>query len=58
MYKCSCCGREVEDVRAHREVEVAVHSIGCWDSFKQDVLCDVCYKELLFTINAYCVEDA
>lgn len=56
-YQCSCCGREAEKGRAYREVEVSIHSIGNVDYFKQDVLCDVCYKELLYTINAYCEED-
>lgn len=56
--KCNCCGREINDLQCKRSVRVAVESRGCEDYFHANLLCNICYEEILITLGAYLdVED-
>ena len=51
--KCNCCGREIKDGQGKRNVRVSVESVAMGDYYKADLLCDICYEEILTTLGAY-----
>lgn len=55
--KCNCCGREIKEGQGKQNVRVAVESRGMGDYFKSNLLCDICYEEILVTLGAYLDED-
>ena len=55
--KCNCCGREVNDTQCKRSIRVSVESRGTADYFHANLLCNICYEEILITLGAYLDED-
>ncbi len=55
--KCNCCGREVNDAQCKRSIRVSVESRGMADYFHANLLCNICYEEILITLGAYLEDD-
>lgn len=51
--KCNCCGREIIN-GGKRDVYVTIeHDWDGRDYFRSELLCNICYEEILITLGAY-----